>query len=155
MKSVSNDAKPRSSSANSRNVFAIEDAKCFLQRFDLFLATCNTVLVAFSSIYARRLQLFIVSQRSVQFFLSSIQICLGLLESLLMILLLARLVLDVLGLLSLVDRGIAHELVILLLGLSFSGAGLRLETSEVGLDDFNHANDSAVLGTHALVWLIE
>merc|ERR1719321_1020279 len=80
---------------------------------------------------------------------------LGLLKSLLMVLLLARLVLNVLGLLSLVDRGIAHELVILLLGLSFCSAGLRLKTSKIRLDDFDHADDTAVLGTHALVWLIE
>merc|ERR1719321_613958 len=80
---------------------------------------------------------------------------LGLFKSLLMVLLLARLVLNVLGLLSLVDRGIAHELIILLLGLSFCGTGLRLETSKVRLDDFNHAHNAAILGTHALVWLIE
>merc|ERR1719159_1830764 len=72
-----------------------------------------------------------------------------------MVLLLAGLVLDVLGLLSLVNAGVGHELVILLLRLCLSSAGLRLKTCKVGLDDLDHPHNAAILGAHALVRLIE
>merc|ERR1719146_440991 len=71
------------------------------------------------------------------------------------VLLLARLVLDVLGLLSLVHAGIRHEFIVLLLRLCLSCAGPRLKTGEIGLDDLDHTYDTTVLRAHALVWLIE
>merc|ERR1719335_1452709 len=85
----------------SRDILTIENAKGLLQGLDLFLAACNTVLVALTCINARWLKLLVVCKRSIQFLLSSVKVCLGLLEGLLMVLLLSGLVLDVLGLLRL------------------------------------------------------
>merc|ERR1719311_272995 len=124
----------------SCDILAIENAEGLLQGLDLFLATCDTVLIALTCIDAGWLQLLIVCKRCIQFLLGSIQICLGLLESLLVVLLLTRFVLNVLGLLGLVDRRVAHELIILLLCLCLSCAGLRLKAGEIRLDDFNHTN---------------
>merc|ERR1719261_1342392 len=86
----------------SCHVLTIENAKCLLQGLNLFLASCNPVLIALTGINARWLELLIICECCVQLLLRSIEVCLGLLESLLMVLLLARLVLDVLGLLSFV-----------------------------------------------------
>merc|ERR1719473_91754 len=140
---------------HSCDVLTIQNAKGLLQRFDFFLATGHTVLIALSCIHAGWLELLIVRECSIQLFLCSIKIGLGLLKSLFMVLLLARLVLNVLGLLRLVDARVGHELVVLLLRLSFGCAGLGFEPSKIGLDDFDHANDPSVLRSHALVWLIK
>merc|ERR1719311_1102057 len=86
----------------SCDILAIENAEGLLQGLDLLLATCNTVFIALTSIHAGWLELFIVRKCGIQFLLGSIEVCLGFLESLFMVLLLTRLVLDVLGLLSLV-----------------------------------------------------
>merc|ERR1719191_2092004 len=90
----------------SRDVLTIENAKGLLQGLDLFLAACNAVLVAFTCINTGWLELLVVGKGSIQFLLCAIEICLGLLEGLLMILLLTRPVFDVLGLLQL--RELAH-----------------------------------------------
>merc|ERR1719263_859278 len=136
-------------SACLRNILPVENAEGLLQGLDLLLATCNTVLVALTCINAGWLQLFVVRKRCIQLLLGSIQISLGLLKSLLVVLLLARLVFDVLGLLSLVDRRVAHEFIILLLCLCCTGLGLK--SGEIRLDDLDHTNYSAVLRAHALV----
>merc|ERR1719451_194080 len=113
------------------------------------------VLVALTCINAGWLQLFIVRKSCIQLLLGSIQISLGLLQSLLVVLLLARLVLDVLGLLSLVDRGVAHEFIILLLCLCLGCTGLGLKAGEIGLDDLDHTNNATILRAHTLVGFIE
>merc|ERR1719379_2289261 len=86
-----------------RNVLAVEDTEGFLQRLDLFLPAGNTVLVAHTCIYTRRLQLLIVRKRCIELFLCAIKIRLLLLKRLLLVLLLPGLVLDVLCLLSLIN----------------------------------------------------
>merc|ERR1719213_998983 len=138
-------------SNDSCNVLPIEDAECLLQRLDLLLAACNTVLVADTSVHTGWLQLLVVRQCGIKLLLRAIKVSLLLLKSLLLVLLLARLVLDVLRLLCLVHRGISHELIILLLCLSLCCTGLGLQACKVGLDHFDHANHTAILGAHALV----
>merc|ERR1719465_130424 len=86
-----------------RDILAIENAEGLLQGLDLFFAACNTVLIAFACINAGWLELLVIRKRCVQFLLCSIEVSLGLLKGLLVVLLLTRLVLDVLGLLSLVN----------------------------------------------------
>merc|ERR1719375_1077199 len=137
------------------HILTVENTEGLLQGFNLFLAACNTVLIAFTCIHTRWLELLIVCKGGIKFLLRAIEICLGLLEGLLMVLLLARLVLDVLGLLSFVHGRIAHELIILFLGLCFGSAGLRFEACEIRLDDLDHTNDTSIFAAHALVWLIE
>merc|ERR1719375_969066 len=137
------------------HILTVENTEGLLQGFNLFLAACNTVLIAFTCIHTRWLELLIVCKGGIKFLLRAIEICLGLLEGLLMVLLLARLVLDVLGLLSLVHGRIAHELIILFLGLCFCSAGLRFKACEIRLDDLDHTNDTSIFATHALVWLIK
>merc|ERR1719473_904543 len=128
---------------HSCDVLTIQNAKGLLQRFDFFLATGHTVLIALSCIHAGWLELLVVRECSIQFLLCSIKIGLGLLKSLLMVLLLARLVLDVFGLLRLVDARVRHELVVLLLRFSLRSAGLRLEPGKIRLDDFDHAHNTS------------
>merc|ERR1719160_909109 len=144
-----------SSSACLRNILTVENAEGLLKGLDLLLTTCNTVLIALTCIDAGWLQLFIVRKRCIQFLLGSIQICLGLLESLLMVLLLARLVLNVLGLLGLVHRGVTHELIILFLCLCLGGACLGLKAGKIRLNDFDHTNYTTILRAHALVGFIK
>merc|ERR1719160_2051608 len=138
-----------------RNILPVKNAEGLLQRLDLLLTTCNTVLIALTCINAGWLQLFVVCKRCVQLLLGSIQISLSLLKSLLVVLLLAGLVLDVLGLLSLVDRGVAHEFIILLLCLCLGCTGLGLKAGKIGLDDLDHTNYTTILRLHALVGFIE
>merc|ERR1719324_326663 len=140
---------------HSCDILAVQNAKSLLQGLDFFLATSHTVLIALSCIHTRWLEFLVVRQCCIQFFLCSIKISLGFLKSLLSVLLLARLVLDVFGLLGLVDAGVGHELIVLLLRLSFGGAGLRLEPGKIRLDNFDHANNTAILRAHAFVWLVE
>merc|ERR1719421_1651624 len=140
---------------NLSDVLAIEDPERLLQGLDLFLPACHAILVTYASIYAGRFQLFIVRKCGIELLLCAIEVSLLLLEGLLLILLLARLVLDVLCLLCLVDRRITHKLVILLLSFCLGGAGFRLETCKVGLDHFDHANHTAILRTHTLVGLVK
>merc|ERR1719420_1722088 len=87
---------------NSRDVLAVQDPERFLERFDLFLPTCYTILIAHACINARRFKLLVISKGSIQLLLCPIKISLFLLESLLLVLLLPRLVLDVFCLLGLV-----------------------------------------------------
>merc|ERR1719454_2544637 len=112
---------------SSCDILTVENTKGLLQGLDFFLAACNTILVALTCIHTGWLELLIIRQGSVQLLLCAVEICLGFLERLLMVLLLSGLVLDVLGLLSLVHRRITHEFVVLLLCLSFGSAGLGLE----------------------------
>merc|ERR550537_429950 len=121
----------RTQNLHLRDVLAIEDAEGLLQGFDLFLPAGDTILVAHTCINTRWLELLVVGQGSIELLLRAIKVRLLLLEGLLLVLLLARLVLDVLRLLRLVNRGVGHELVILLLRLSLCSACLRLEASEV------------------------
>merc|ERR1719321_328190 len=140
---------------SSSNVLTVQDTECFLKRLDLFLPPCHAVFVADSSVNAARLKLLVVGEGRIKLLLGSIKIGLLLLKGLLLVLLLPRLVLDVLCLLGLVHRRIAHELVILLLCLRFCSTGLRLEARKVRLDHLDHANHATVLCTHALVGFVK
>ena len=73
----------------------------------------------------------------------------------LLVLLLHGLVLDVRGLLLLVDRGVVHELVVLLLRLCLRLRGLRLKPGKVRLDFLQHPDHPATLALHARVRLVE
>merc|ERR1719199_671051 len=137
------------------NVFTVQDTKGLLQGFDLFLATGNTVFVGDTGVNARRFELVVVSKGGIQFLLGTFEVSLLLLEGLTLVLLLHGLVLDVLGLLGLVDGGVVHELVILLLGLGLGGGGLGFQAGEVGLDHLQHTDDTTVLGLHTLVLGVE
>merc|ERR1719152_431426 len=114
----------QSDGPKSRDVLAVQDPERFLERFDLFLPPCYTVLVAHACINATWFELLVVSKGCIQFLLCPIKISLLLLESLLLVLLLPRLVLDIFRLLGLVHGRIAHEFVILLLCLRFCSTGL-------------------------------
>merc|ERR1719375_791583 len=140
---------------SSGDVLTAENLEGLLERFDLLLAAGDPVLVAHARIHARGLQLFIIRKSGIQLFLGAIEVGLLLLERLLLVLLLGALVLNIRSLLRLVHRRVSHELIVLLLRLRFRSAGLRLETREVALDHFDHANDTAVLATHTLVRLVE
>merc|ERR1719424_1038846 len=99
----------------SCDVLTVEDAEGLLQGLDLLLSASDAVLVADPSVNARWLQLLVVCERGIKLLLRAIEVGPALLECLLLVLLLATLVLDVLGLLGLVDGGGPHELVVLLL----------------------------------------
>merc|ERR1719158_252794 len=142
-------------SARLCNVLTVEDAKGLLQRFNLFLATGDTVLVALTSIHAGWLELLVIGKCCVQFLLCTIKVSLGLLKSLLMILLLARLVLDVLGLLSFVDTRVRHEFVVLLLSFSLSCTSFRFKAGKIRLNDLNHTNYASILRAHTLVGFVK
>merc|ERR1719235_942394 len=139
----------------SCDVLAVEDAEGLLQRLGLLLTPRHAILVAHAGIHARWLKLLVISKRRVKLLLGAVKIRLLLLERLLLILLLGAPVLNVLGFLSLVDRRVSHELVVLLLCLGFRGTCLRLEPSEIALDYFDHADNAAILASHALVRLVE
>eukprot|EP00428_Durinskia_dybowskii_P069598 CAMPEP_0170401948 /NCGR_PEP_ID=MMETSP0117_2-20130122/25295_1 /TAXON_ID=400756 /ORGANISM="Durinskia baltica, Strain CSIRO CS-38" /LENGTH=80 /DNA_ID=CAMNT_0010658781 /DNA_START=8 /DNA_END=247 /DNA_ORIENTATION=+ len=62
---------PRPRSANSSDVFAVEDAQRLLQRLDFFLPAGDAILVADAGIDARGLQLVEVCERRVQLFLGA------------------------------------------------------------------------------------
>merc|ERR1719428_867826 len=142
-------------SHSSCNVLTVEDAEGLLQRLDLLLPPRDTILIADTGINTRGLELLIVRKSSVKLLLRAIEVCLLLLKRLLLVLLLARLVLNVLRLLSLVNRGITHEFVVLLLSFCLCSACLGLKTCKVRLDDLNHANHTTILRTHALVGLVK
>merc|ERR1719428_2195612 len=142
-------------SHSSCNVLTVEDAEGLLQRLNLLLPPRDAILIADTSINTRGLELLIVRKSSIKLLLRAIKISLLLLQCLLLILLLTRLVLNVLRLLGLVNRGVTHELVILLLRLGLSSARLRLQTCKVRLDHLNHANNATVLCPHALVGLVK
>merc|ERR1719321_2145720 len=88
---------------SSRDVLTIQDPERFLEGFDLFFPSCNTVLVAYACINAGRLEFLVIRKSSIKLLLCAVQVSLLLLKSLLLVLLLPRLVLDVLCLLRLVD----------------------------------------------------
>merc|ERR1719335_716319 len=139
----------------SGNVLTIEDAEGFLERLDLLLPPRHAVLVADAGVHAGGLELLVVRQGGVKLLLRAVKVRLLLLEGLLLVLLLPRLVLDVLRFLGLVNRGVAHELVVLLLCLCLGSTCLRLKPCKIRLDHLNHANHTSILGTHTLVGLIK
>merc|ERR1719313_2792389 len=141
--------------SGSGNVLAVKNAECLLQRLNLLLAPSNTVLIAHARVHTGWLKLLVISKRCVKLLLGAVKVRLLLLERLLLILLLGALVLNVLGFLSLVDRRVSHELVVLLLCLGFRSTCLRLEPSEIALDYFDHADNAAILASHTLVGLVE
>merc|ERR1719506_2774383 len=126
-----------------------------LERLDLLLAARHAVLVAHTSIHARRLELVVVRKSRVELLLRALQVRLLRGQSSLLVGLLRRLVLHVLRVRRTVHRRLTRELVESLLRLSLRRLRVRLQTGEVRLDHLKHANNTAVLGLHARVGLIE
>merc|ERR1719336_469640 len=111
----------------SCDVLTVQDLERLLQRLDFFLSPRHPVVVADTRINARRLQLVVIRQRSVQLLLRALQVRLLKHQSLLLILLLRGLVLDVGHLCSLVDLRVGHELIVLLLSRGLGSLGIRLQ----------------------------
>merc|ERR1719453_2670383 len=84
--------------AVSCNVLTVQDAESLLQGLNLFLPASHAILVAHTRVDARWLELLVVRKSSVELLLRAIEVSLLLLQSLLLVLLLARLVLNVLSL---------------------------------------------------------
>merc|ERR1719162_572077 len=138
-----------------RDVLSVEDLEGLLKGLDLFLPAADTVLIALGLTNARWLQLVKVSQSGVEFLLGALEVGLLLSEGLRLILLLGALVLNGRGLSGLVNLGILHEGVVLLLGGGLTCVGVCGQAGEVGLNHLEHADDTAALGAHALVGLVE
>merc|ERR1719313_2068569 len=137
---------------SSGKVLTVENLESLLERLNLFLASCNAVLVADTGINTRWLQLVKVCQSCIKLLLCAFQIrSLGD-QSLFLILLLGRLVFNVSALLCLVDLRIRHELIVFLLRSCFRCLGVCLKAGKIRLDHFEHANNTAALTTHSLVW---
>merc|ERR1719313_2221358 len=126
-----------------------------LERLDLLLAARHAVLVAHTSVHARRLELVVVRESRVELLLRALQVRLLRRQSSLLVRLLRRLVLHVLRVRRTVHRRLARELVEGLLRLSLRRLRVRLKAGEVRLDHLKHANHATVLGLHARVGLVE
>merc|ERR1719506_76732 len=126
-----------------------------LERLDLLLAARHAVLVAHTSIHARRLELVVVRKSRVELLLRALQVRLLRGQSSLLVRLLRRLVLHVLRVRRAVHRRLAIELVERFLRLGLPRLRVRLKAGEVRLDHLEHANHTTVLGLHARVGLIE
>merc|ERR1719313_396378 len=137
------------------DILAVEDAKRLLERLDLLLAACDTVLVAHARIHAGRLQLLVVRESRVELLLRALKVRLLRGQRALLVRLLRRLVLHVLHVRRAVHSRLRRELVVRLLRLRLSGLRVRLEAREVALDHLEHAHDTAVLRLHALVRRVE
>merc|ERR1719326_89545 len=139
----------------SCNVLAIENLQCLLQRFNLFLSSCHTVLVTDTRVDARRLELVEVCKSGIQLLLGALKILVLCCQGLRLILLLCSLVLNIGVLFRLVNLGISHELIILFLCSGLRCFGVRLKSGKVRLDHLKHANHTAALATHTCVCLVK
>merc|ERR1719364_327028 len=137
------------------DILAVEDAKRLLERLDLLLAACDAVLVADTRVHAGRLQLVVVRESCVELLLRALKISLLRSQRCLLVRLLRGLVLHVLRVRRAVNGRLARELVERLLRLGLRRLRVRLEASEIRLDNLEHADNAAVLGLHTRVGLIE
>merc|ERR1719506_2917602 len=126
-----------------------------LERLDLLLAARHAVLVAHTSIHARRLELVVVRKSRVELLLRALQVRLLRGQSSLLVGLLRRLVLYVLRVRRAVHGRLARKLVERFLRLGLRRLRVRLKAGEVRLDHLEHANHTTALGLHARVGLIE
>merc|ERR1719428_1787818 len=107
----------RCSLLQERDVLPVEDAKRLLEGLDLLLAARHAVLVAHTSVHARRLELVVVRESCVELLLRTLQVRLLRGQSSLLVGLLRRLVLHVLRVRRAVHRRLTRELVESLLRL--------------------------------------
>merc|ERR1719331_939120 len=137
------------------DILAGEDLERLLERLDLGLAARHALLVAHARVNAARLELVVVSERSVKLSLSSLEVLLRRGELPVLARLQLLLVVGLRRLRRAIHGRIGHERLVLLRGALLRRSRVALEACEVRSNHLKHANNAAALSLLPLEGRVE